>query len=369
MKRKETYATTGSRMTVRFFGGWDFDDEDTQTRLPAEDRLRQGRAHGRRSARTRPDGKAPDLPGRGHEGSLQRQPRPHPDRQGLARCRTARPRSRSTTSPGPATASPVRDGKVPPVGNTVDVANATWTNTIGAPELIAVWTDPDFDPAQRAFYYARVIEIPTPRWTAYEAQRFGIEMPEEVPMTTQERAYTSPIWYTPSASGAAAQPVAMEGQYGQDSWKTRISESCLSFFDGCNNCRRNPQTGIAACTRKACARYAKPVCLDDTGAGAQMNAPASGTSGKAHSVTYSCESGARVSADYGEYVADDQRLKLKPDEIMFRDHQTHTAALLARQRSASGERYGKGGLVFWAKGDEAFVLRDGDRLYTNCVRQ
>ena len=92
---------------------------------------------------------------------------------------------------------PGADGKLPPVGNTVDVANATWTNTIGAPELITVWKDPDFDPKLRAFYYARVIEIPTPRWTAYEAARYGIRMPPEVPMTTQERAYTSPIWYTP----------------------------------------------------------------------------------------------------------------------------------------------------------------------------
>ena len=81
------------------------------------------------------------------------------------------------TWPGRATASPVPDGKVPAVGDTVDVANATWTNTIGAPELIAVWTDPDFDPAQRAFYYGRVLEIPTPRWTAYDAKYFGIEMP------------------------------------------------------------------------------------------------------------------------------------------------------------------------------------------------
>ena len=88
-------------------------------------------------------------------------------------------------------------GKLPPVGNTVDVANATWTNTIGAAELITVWEDPDFDASEAAFYYARVIEIPTPRWTAYEAKRFGVTMPEEVPMTTQERAYTSPIWYTP----------------------------------------------------------------------------------------------------------------------------------------------------------------------------
>ncbi len=92
---------------------------------------------------------------------------------------------------------PDADGKLPPVGNTVDVGNATWRNTIGAAELITVWEDPDFDPGQKAFYYARVIEIPTPRWTAYDAKRFNINLPAEVPMTTQERAYTSPIWYTP----------------------------------------------------------------------------------------------------------------------------------------------------------------------------
>jgi hypothetical protein len=88
-------------------------------------------------------------------------------------------------------------GKLPPVGNTVDVKNATWTNTIGDPELIAVWNDPDFDPALKAFYYARVIEIPTPRWTAYDAKRFNLTVAKEVVMTTQERAYTSPIWYSP----------------------------------------------------------------------------------------------------------------------------------------------------------------------------
>ena len=111
--------------------------------------------------------------------------------------RRARPTRRSTTSRGAATASPARTAKLPPVGNTVDVAKATWKNTIGSPELSTTWTDPDFDATQPAFYYARVIEIPTPRWTAYEALRFGIKMPAQVPMTTQERAYTSPIWYSP----------------------------------------------------------------------------------------------------------------------------------------------------------------------------
>ena len=79
----------------------------------------------------------------------------------------------------------------------MDVANATWVNNIGATELITVWQDPDFDASQNAFYYARVIEIPTPRWTAYDAKYYKVKMPDEVPMITTERAYTSPIWYKP----------------------------------------------------------------------------------------------------------------------------------------------------------------------------
>ena len=110
--------------------------------------------------------------------------------------------SNSAQEPSPVAVADGRtigsDGRcATPVGNTVDVQRATWTNTIGASEFLTVWQDPDFDAAQSAFYYARVIEIPTPRWTAYEAARFNIEMPDNVPMTTQERAYTSPIWYKP----------------------------------------------------------------------------------------------------------------------------------------------------------------------------
>ena len=93
--------------------------------------------------------------------------------------------------------TPGADGKLPAVGSTVDIQDATWTNTIGATELIAVWKDPDFDPTQSAFYYGRVLEIPTPRWTAYDAKRFGIKPLPGTTMTLQERAYTSPIWYTP----------------------------------------------------------------------------------------------------------------------------------------------------------------------------
>lgn len=85
---------------------------------------------------------------------------------------------------------------MPAVSNTVDIPNATYANTIGASELIKVWKDPEFDRSQRAFYYVRVLEIPTPRWTAYDAKYFHVQMPPEVPMTTVERAYTSPIWYT-----------------------------------------------------------------------------------------------------------------------------------------------------------------------------
>ena len=83
------------------------------------------------------------------------------------------------------------------VGSTVDIANATYTNTIGDALMMANWVDPQFNPNEKAFYYVRVIEIPTPRWTAYDAKRFGVTMPEEVRMTVTDRAYTSPIWYTP----------------------------------------------------------------------------------------------------------------------------------------------------------------------------
>ena len=93
---------------------------------------------------------------------------------------------------------PGKDGKLPSVGNTVDLKDASWTNTIGATELIKVWKDPDFDPKQRAFYYGRVIEIPTPRWTAYDAKFYELKnVDPKIPMVTQERAYTSPVWYTP----------------------------------------------------------------------------------------------------------------------------------------------------------------------------
>jgi hypothetical protein len=106
-----------------------------------------------------------------------------------------------------------------------------------------------------------VIEIPTPRWTAYDAKKFSQKLPNDVPMFLQERAYTSPIWYTPAA--AQASESAETPQYDQNSWQQLIPPDCKAYFDGCNHCRRNPETGIAACTRKACMTYSKPYCFDD----------------------------------------------------------------------------------------------------------
>ena len=161
------------------------------------DRLPEGRADGRGpepGARRQ----GADLPRRRAQGPDRRESRPHPGGQGLARQGGRGPGEglrRGLVRPAPAR-SPGRASSRRS-GNTVDVANATYTNTIGEPELITVWKDPDFDPSLRAFYYARVLEIPTPRWTAYDAKYFGIKLPPEVPMVQQERAYTSPIWYTP----------------------------------------------------------------------------------------------------------------------------------------------------------------------------
>jgi hypothetical protein len=193
MARREVFATTGSRLMVRFFGGWDFTEADTMRRYPAFEGYRKGVPMG---GNLRGIGEAPTFlvaavrdPFSGNidriqiikgwvDGSGETQEKVYDVVWGGDREIGA-------------------DGKLPPVGNTVNVATANWTNTIGASELIGVWKDPDFDPSERAFYYARVIEIPTPRWTAYEALRFGVEMSDEVPMITTERAYTSPIWYTP----------------------------------------------------------------------------------------------------------------------------------------------------------------------------
>ncbi len=195
MMRKETYATTGPRMLVRFFGGWEFTAEDAMNRLPGAIGYTKGVPMGA-DLPPGPAGQAPTF----LVGALKDPLSGNLDRIQIVKGWLDDDGERHEKIYDVKWSGDREigaDGKLPPVGNTVDVANATWTNTIGDPELLTVWTDPDFDPSVPAVYYARVLEIPTPRWTAYEAYRYGITMPDEVPMITQERAYTSPIWYTP----------------------------------------------------------------------------------------------------------------------------------------------------------------------------
>ena len=198
MQRRETYATTGPRMAVRFFGGWDFESADATNRMPAAIGYSKGVPMGG-DLSDAPAGKAPTF----LVAALK-----DPIGANLDRIQVIKgwlddrgevhERVFDVVWGNAEKRKPDADGKLPPVGDTVDVANATWSNTIGDPELITVWKDPSFDAKQRAFYYARVLEIPTPRWTAYDAKRFGIKPLPGTTMKLQERAYTSPIWYTPA---------------------------------------------------------------------------------------------------------------------------------------------------------------------------
>ena len=196
MERRETYGTTGPRMVVRFFGGWNFTDVDARTRMPAEAGYKKGVPMGGDLGRS-PAGKVPTF----LVAALKDPIGANLDRYQIVKgwmdsAGKLHEKVYDVVWSGNRKAG--RDGKVPSVGSTVDVRTATWTNTIGAPELIAVWKDPDFKANEPAFYYGRVIEIPTPRWTAYDAVRFGVTPPKGVPLTITERAYTSPIWYSPS---------------------------------------------------------------------------------------------------------------------------------------------------------------------------
>ena len=197
MKRRETYATTGTRLWLRFFGGYEFVQSDLYARAPAIPGYSKGVAMGGDLPKA-PPGKAPTFMVAAlkdpYGGNLDRIQiiKGWVDEAGKTHEKIF-----DVAWSSPESRKPGQDGRLPPVGNTVDVAHATWTNTIGAPELGTVWTDPEFDAAVPAFYYARVIEIPTPRWTAYDAAYFKVKMAPAVPMIAQERAWSSPIWYTP----------------------------------------------------------------------------------------------------------------------------------------------------------------------------
>jgi hypothetical protein len=196
IERREVYGTTGTRIVVRLFAGWDFESADTLGPDFAAQGYRRGVPMGGELGPA-PVGKAPrfliramrDVDGANLDriqvvkGWLDRKGTKHERIYDVA------------VSDGRSIGA---DGRCrTPVGDTLDRANASYRNTLGAPLLSAFWEDPAFDPRERAFYYVRVLEIPTPRWTAFDAKFYRVEMSPEVPMSVQERAYTSPVWYTP----------------------------------------------------------------------------------------------------------------------------------------------------------------------------
>jgi hypothetical protein len=197
MERREVYATTGPRMRVRFFGGWGFEPDDALRRDLALLGYTKGVPMGADLPEPSAGAKAPTF----LVYALRDPVGANLDRIQIIKGwldADGNPQERVYDVAWSDNREPEDNGKLPSVGDTVDLSIPSWTNTIGASELGTVWADPDFDPGQRAFYYARVIEIPTPRWTAYDRVKFKLDLPDDIPLKTQERAYTSPIWYTPA---------------------------------------------------------------------------------------------------------------------------------------------------------------------------
>lgn len=195
LKRNEAFGTSGVRLRPRFFGGWNFTPDLLKDKNWVKTAYREGVPMGSDLPKA-PAGKAPTLV----VAALKDPPGANLDRiqviKGWTKGGQTFDRIYDVALSDGRKVDPAT-GKAPPVGNTVDIKTATYTNSIGAPELSVVWTDPDFDPAVRAFYYIRVLEIPTPRWSTYDAAKLGIKPRKDVEATIQERAWTSPIWYTP----------------------------------------------------------------------------------------------------------------------------------------------------------------------------
>jgi hypothetical protein len=205
MKRKETFAVSGPRIQVRFFGGWEYGPD----LVGEKDWVKTGYAKG-----VPMGGDLPPVKAGGKAPTFLVQAVKDPTSGNLDRIQIVKGWTKSGQSfekvYDVVWAGDRKPDKwtsvVPPIGSTVDIENASYTNSIGAVELKTVWSDPEFDPALRAFYYARALEIPTPRWTTIQAKQLGIAPPDVVAPTLQERAWSSPIWYTPSAQALAAAP-------------------------------------------------------------------------------------------------------------------------------------------------------------------
>jgi len=196
MERKETYATTGPRIIVRFFGGWDYSEDDLRSRTPAFRGYEKGVPMGGDLGKAPKGRKAPTFMVLALRDSVGA----NLDRIQIVKGwmdKNGKTHEKVYDVSWSGDRKPDAKGRLPSVGNTVDLEAANWTNTIGASELATVWSDPDFDHKEKAFYYARVIEIPTPRWIVYDKVRLGAELPKDAELTHQERAYTSPIWYAP----------------------------------------------------------------------------------------------------------------------------------------------------------------------------
>ena len=196
IKRREVYATTGSRIKVRFFSGWEFDETDIHRPAMLDIAYGTGVPMGGDLTKAK-RGQVPKfLVIAAMDADGARLDRIQIIKGWMDKAGKLQEKVYDVAWSDDRKLDK-RTGKLPPVGNTVDVENATYLNTIGAPQLSTYWEDPDFDRAERAFYYARVLEIPTPRWTTYDSAYFNVELQDDVPSSIQDRAYTSPIWYTP----------------------------------------------------------------------------------------------------------------------------------------------------------------------------